>query len=50
MATIVSNTVIACFKATKRVDLKSPHHKKKICNCVWWWMLTRFIVIISQYA
>ena len=27
------------------------HYKKKICNCVRWWMLTRFtVVIISQYT
>ena len=27
------------------------HYKKKICNCVQWWMLTRFtVVIISQYT
>ena len=28
------------MKVADRVDLKSSHHKKKICQ-VWWWMLTR---------
>lgn len=26
------------FKVAKRIDVKSPHHEKKICNSVWWWM------------
>ena len=41
---------MAHLKAAKRVDLKSPHHKKKNCNYVWEWMSTRLsVVIILQY-
>ena len=33
----------------RRVGLKGFHHKKN-CNYVWWWMLTRFFVVINlQY-
>ena len=33
MATIVNNIVL-CIQKLLKVDLKSPPHKKKICNCV----------------
>ena len=32
MVTIVNNTVLHIWKFSKRVDLKSPHHKEKIYN------------------
>lgn len=38
------------LKVAQRTDLKSPHHRKKRCNCVWGWVLTRpIVVIVSPY-
>ena len=40
------------MKVAERVELKSAHHKKrKLCNYVWWWVLSRLtVVLISQYV
>lgn len=34
------------MKVDKRVDFKSSHHKKIMCNHIWWWMSTRLMVVI----
>ena len=50
MVTTVSNTVLGIWRLL-RIYLKSSHHmKKKFSNYVSWWMLTRLVVIISQYS
>ena len=36
------------LKAARSMDLKSSYYKKKNCNHVRWWPLTKLIVIISQ--
>ena len=35
-----------CDPIDKRVNLKSFIARKNICNDVWGWLLTRFIVVI----
>ena len=38
---------LAVNNEKKRHLCKSPHDKKKaFCNHIWWWMLTRLIVVI----
>lgn len=45
MVTILSNTLQ--FKVANGVNLKTAHHKKKICyNYEWWQMLTRLTEMI----
>lgn len=41
--TLVHSAVLHIWKL---LDLQSSHQKEKNCNCVWWRMLTRFIVAI----
>lgn len=36
-----SGYCLAYLKVAQRVDLKSSHHKKRICNYVRGWMLTK---------
>ena len=43
IVTVPNNTVLY-LKVAKRVGLKNPHHKEKICNCVL--MDVRCIVVI----
>ena len=41
---------ISYLKVAKRVDLKSSDPGGKLsCNYVWWWVITRLGVIMSQY-
>ena len=35
-------------KKKKKISVQSLS-RKEFCDCVWWWMLTRLIVIILQY-
>lgn len=38
--------ILHYLKGAKRIALKSLYHKKKKhCNCVWQWMLTRLILV-----
>ena len=37
-------------KVAKREVLKRSHHKKIMCSCEWWWMVTELLVIISQHV
>ena len=37
-------------KVAKRAGLKRAHHKKIMCSCEWWWMVTELLVIISQHV
>lgn len=46
MLTRVNNTVLYILKVAKRAVLESSHHKKKVCNYVWRWSLTRLVVVI----
>lgn len=39
---------MTCMKLAKRVDSKSPRHKKKMfCNDTWWRILIRLTVVIT---
>ena len=44
MVPIVSNTVLY-MKVAKRINLKISYQKKKICNYVWLWILSRLIMV-----
>ena len=54
---ILTISNLSCFpifrslylQVAKRIDFKSSHHKKKICNYVRWWILTKIMVIILQH-
>ena len=48
MATIVDNTNTEYLDIVKSVNLEISLKKKKFCNYMWWQMLTRLTVIISQ--
>ena len=44
MVTIVNDARLPDLKIDKTIDFKTSLKKKKI-NSLWWWMLTRLIVV-----
>ena len=44
MVTIINDARLPVLKIDKTIDFKTSLKKKKI-NCLWWWMLTRLIVV-----
>lgn len=39
---------ITQLKGVKTVDLRSFHHKKKVSNYRWWWVLTRLNMVVCS--
>ena len=49
VATVVNSTVLHIWKLPAET-LRLHHKKKKVCDCVWRWVLTRLVAITSQYT